>query len=417
VQRLIEQQGKRKKGQRHYHGHAVGSKVWLEGANLKLTHPKAKLDAKRYGPFLVTKAISPVVFQLALPPQWRIHDVFHALLLTPYKEMEEYGENFTQPPPELIEGQEEYEVEWIMDSRRWGRARKLQYLLRWKGYSCAHNSWQDATEVHAPKLVKEYHARKKGAVRVISIKGGEQSSTNASPLPSINCITMSNGSSSPASTFSFIYPTTDCEETPTAGTTNDNQYDDQVVLFGARGQQSVGVDPSLTDFDPLGVDIVLCNAWYNPEAVYSNDTWWATFQDDGSEASESGGSDVPSRPRAPVNWAGPESPFFIPTRDTYPLDPRDAVEPTIAPTPPHTPLPIGLTSTATANLPPQALSLPPPPAHMPPQTMVAMLITPYGLVTRLVTTTVPATATLELRQGVIVVESVPPSSTMPPSDV
>ena len=130
AQQLIEQRGKRKKGQRHYHGHAVGDKVWLEGANLKLTHPKAKLDAKRYGPFLITKAISPVVFQLALPPEWRIHDVFHASLLTPYKETEEHGENFTQPPPGLVEGQEEYEVEQIIDSRRWGRARKLQYLLR-----------------------------------------------------------------------------------------------------------------------------------------------------------------------------------------------------------------------------------------------------------------------------------------------
>jgi hypothetical protein len=46
--------------------------------------------------------------------------------------------------------------------------------------------------------------------------------------------------------------------------------------------------------------------------------------------------------------------------------------------------------------PPQALSLLPPPAHMPPQTMVAMLITLFRLVTRLVTTTVPTTATLEL---------------------
>jgi hypothetical protein len=95
----------------------VGSKVWLEGANLKLTHPKAKLDAKRYGPFPITKQISPVAFQLALPPQWRIHDVFHTSLLTPYKETEEHGENFAQPPPELIEGQEEYEVEQIIGSR------------------------------------------------------------------------------------------------------------------------------------------------------------------------------------------------------------------------------------------------------------------------------------------------------------
>jgi Chromo (CHRromatin Organisation MOdifier) domain len=212
----------------------VGSKVWLEGTNLKLTHPKAKLDTKRYGPFLITKAISPVVFQLALPPQWHIHDVFHASLLTPYKETEEYRENFTQPPPELIEGQEEYEVEQIVDSRRWGRAWKLQYLLRWKGYSCAHDSWQNATEVHAPRLVKEYYARKRSAVRAMSIKGGRQPSANASPLPTINRITMSNGSSSPASTFSFIYPTMDHKETLTTGTMNDNQYNDQVVLFGGN---------------------------------------------------------------------------------------------------------------------------------------------------------------------------------------
>jgi hypothetical protein len=60
---------------------------------------------------------------------------------------------------------------------------------------------------------------------------------------------------------------------------------------------------------------------------------------------------VPSQPRAPVNWAGPESPFFIPTHDTYPPDPRDAIKSTIAPTPPHTPPLLGLTLTATASLP------------------------------------------------------------------
>jgi Chromo (CHRromatin Organisation MOdifier) domain len=294
VQRLVLQHGQRKKGQRHYHGHAVGDKVWLEGANLKLTHPKAKLDAKRYGPFPITKEVSPVVFQLALPPQWRIHNVFHASLLTPYKETEEHGENFVQPPPELIEGQEEYEVEQVVNSRRLGCARKLQYLLWWKGYSCAHDSWQDATEVHAPELVKEYYTRKKSAVCTMSIKGDDQPTANTSPFLSINRITMSNGSSSPASTFSFIYPTTDHEETPTAGTMNDHQYDDQVVLFGADGQQSVGADPSLADFDPLGVDIALCDAWFQPEAIYCNNTWWVTLQDDSSETSESGSLDVPS---------------------------------------------------------------------------------------------------------------------------
>jgi hypothetical protein len=68
------------------------------------------------------------------------------------------------------------------------------------------------------------------------------------------------------------------------------------------------------------------------------------------------------------------------------------------------------------TFPPRVLSLPPPSMHQPPQMMVAMLIMPYGLVTRLVTTTVPTMATLELRQGVIVVELVLPSSMMPPLD-
>jgi hypothetical protein len=95
------------------------------------------LDAKRYGPFPITKEISPVVFQLTLPLQWHIHNVFHASLLMLYKETEEHGDNFVQPPPELIDRQEEYEVEQIVNSRCMGRAKKLQYLLCWKGYSHA----------------------------------------------------------------------------------------------------------------------------------------------------------------------------------------------------------------------------------------------------------------------------------------
>jgi hypothetical protein len=123
------QRGQRKKGQHHYCRHVVGDMVWLEGTNLKLTHPKAKLDAKRYGLFPITKEISPVVFQLTLPPQWHIHNVFHTSLLTPYKETEEYGDNFMQPPLELIDRQEEYKVEQIVNLRHTGCAKKLQYLL------------------------------------------------------------------------------------------------------------------------------------------------------------------------------------------------------------------------------------------------------------------------------------------------
>jgi hypothetical protein len=117
---MMVKRTERKKGQRHYQGYKEGDQVWLEGTNLKRMHPKAKLDTKRYGPFTITKKVSPVVFKLGLPSHWRIHDVFHASLLTPYKEMEEHGCNFVQPAPELVEGEEEYEVEQVLNSRQWG---------------------------------------------------------------------------------------------------------------------------------------------------------------------------------------------------------------------------------------------------------------------------------------------------------
>ncbi len=85
--------------------------VWLDASHLKLPHQKAKLTPKCLGPFKITQEISPVAYQLELPPNWRIHDVFHTSLLTPYHETAAHGPNFTRPPPDLIDGEEEYEVE------------------------------------------------------------------------------------------------------------------------------------------------------------------------------------------------------------------------------------------------------------------------------------------------------------------
>ena len=99
--------------------------------------------------------------------QKRLHPVFHASLLTPYKETEEHGAHFLEPPPDIIEGEEEYEVEQVLDSRQAGRKRQLQYLLKWKGYSEAHNSWEPADQVHATELIKNYHKQKPATIKGI----------------------------------------------------------------------------------------------------------------------------------------------------------------------------------------------------------------------------------------------------------
>ncbi|KIJ08488.1 hypothetical protein PAXINDRAFT_48369, partial [Paxillus involutus ATCC 200175] len=51
---------------------------------------------------------------LELPATWKIHDVFHASLLSTYRETPEHGPNFTKPPPDLIGGEEEYEINQIL---------------------------------------------------------------------------------------------------------------------------------------------------------------------------------------------------------------------------------------------------------------------------------------------------------------
>ena len=100
--------------------------------------------------------MSEVVYQLELPPQWKIHNVFHTSLLTPYTETDLHGPNYLQPPPDIVEGEPEFEVERILKSRRMGKNKTLQYLIRWKGYSQAHDSWEPAKQVHAPELVRRY---------------------------------------------------------------------------------------------------------------------------------------------------------------------------------------------------------------------------------------------------------------------
>ena len=135
----------------------VGDQVWLEGSHLKLPHQSTKLAPKRYGPFTIMKQINPVTYQLILPATWQIHPMFHASLLSPYVETNAHGLNYSRPPPNLIGGEEFYEVEQIHGHRRHGRSRTLQYLIKWKGSPESDNTWEPADQVLAPDLLKEYH--------------------------------------------------------------------------------------------------------------------------------------------------------------------------------------------------------------------------------------------------------------------
>jgi hypothetical protein len=135
----------------------AGDQVWLDGHNIKMFHPAAKLAPKRHGPFPIIRVLLPITYELRLPVQWKLHPVFHVDLLTPYRETEFHGANYDKPPPDLIDGEEEYEVEQIMASRRFGRGHKLQYLVKWKGYPDAENQWVAKEDIFAEEAIREFH--------------------------------------------------------------------------------------------------------------------------------------------------------------------------------------------------------------------------------------------------------------------
>jgi Chromo (CHRromatin Organisation MOdifier) domain len=99
-----------------------------------------KMAPKRKEPFKVEEVLGPVTYQLKLPTTWKIHNVFHAVLLKPYIETEVHGENLSRPILDILDGEEVYNVEMILRHRR--RGRSYQYLIKWKGYLISEASWK-----------------------------------------------------------------------------------------------------------------------------------------------------------------------------------------------------------------------------------------------------------------------------------
>ncbi|QRW23019.1 Retrotransposable element Tf2 protein [Rhizoctonia solani] len=135
--------------------YSIGEKVWLDGKNVELRTNSNKLDPKRLGPFEITEKILSHAYRLKLPETLKIHDVFYVGLLS--KSHESPSQPFPeQPPPETIEGEEEYKVEQIIDSKR--QQGKWFYLIKWKGYGPEDNSWEPEELLeHSQEEIKRFN--------------------------------------------------------------------------------------------------------------------------------------------------------------------------------------------------------------------------------------------------------------------
>ena len=80
------------------------------------------------------------------------HSLSHIFLILSLDELEE------PPPPVIVDGEPEYEVDEILDSRVFRK--KLQYLVSWKGYDISEHSWEPVENFsNHEESVLEFHHR------------------------------------------------------------------------------------------------------------------------------------------------------------------------------------------------------------------------------------------------------------------
>jgi hypothetical protein len=135
---------------------AIGDWVLLSAKNLRFKEGTPKLLPRWVGPFQVSKRVGTQAYELNLPSRWKVHDVFHVSLLERYRR-----DGSVQPPPpvEVLEGEDEYEVEQVLDHRRvkLRGPNPYEYLVRWTGYSPENDTWEPHANLrNAPKVLKEY---------------------------------------------------------------------------------------------------------------------------------------------------------------------------------------------------------------------------------------------------------------------
>jgi len=88
-----------------------GDLVWLEVTNLATDEPSPKLMSKQHSPFTMKEKLLESTYQLELPPQWKIHNVFHVNVLSE-AEPDTILNRCNMPPPAVKVNNKEF---WVME--------------------------------------------------------------------------------------------------------------------------------------------------------------------------------------------------------------------------------------------------------------------------------------------------------------
>lgn len=132
----------------------VGDYVWLDMRYYRTERPSKKLDFPINGKFLIVEKVGHS-FKLALPDTMKIFDTFPAEKLRKAANDPLPGQVNDPDPPINITGEEEWEIEQIIASKRTHNS--IYYRVQWRNYD-VDLTWYAADNFkYSPHKLKEYH--------------------------------------------------------------------------------------------------------------------------------------------------------------------------------------------------------------------------------------------------------------------
>ena len=135
----------------------IGDLVLLSTRDLKwqmVSQSLEKLVGRFVGPYKIKTIISSNVVELELPATIKIHLVVNVSQIKWYVDQVD-GQRKEAPQPVVVEGEEEWEVEKILNKRK--IRGKDKFLVRWKGFMAEGDTWESRKNLqNAGDLLKEF---------------------------------------------------------------------------------------------------------------------------------------------------------------------------------------------------------------------------------------------------------------------
>jgi len=164
AQEEMKKFGDRRRGKREKY--KVGDLVLLSTKDLKWQmkgKKSEKLTERFMGPYKVKGIISSNAIELELPNSIKIHPVVNVSRVRLYKSQVK-GQKKILPKPVIIEEEEEFEVEKILNKRM--VRRKEKFLVRWKDYTVGEDTWENRENLeNAKELVEEFEREHREEVK------------------------------------------------------------------------------------------------------------------------------------------------------------------------------------------------------------------------------------------------------------